>query len=372
MGAMIGADVLDELYAADPPDFVATRSRLAKEAREAGDRESAARIGSLRKPGVAAWAVNRLVRDRPVEVEALLDVGRRMREAQSRLDMSRLKELRADRERVLESFTRAARFVADSHGHPLSVDAAAGVRSTAVAALADEAAADAVAGGMLVRALDYAGFGEVDVSDAVAERVVQASRPVPAGVEVEPRNHDDTDSAGRADDPTDAARGAEAADTEAGEARNAEAEGAATSSAVPSSSSAPSSRGPSSRATSRPGASGRQTSDRKVVQAEASRRRHLARCREELDRTDQELARASLAEAEARRCAEKASRRRDELALLLQTAEQEADAAARAATEATGEREDAARAHAQARAALDAAVAEPSVEGTLGEAPASR
>lgn len=369
MGVMIGADVLDELYAADPPDFVATRSRLAKEAREAGDRESAARIGSLRKPGVAAWAVNRLVRDRPVEVEALLDVGRRMREAQSRLDMSRLKELRADRERVLESFTRAARFVADSHGHPLSVDAAAGVRSTAVAALADEAAADAVAGGMLVRTLDYAGFGEVDVSDAVAERVVQASRPASPRGEVEPRTHDDTDRAG---DPTDAARGAEAADTEAGEARNPEAEGAATSSAVPSSSSAPSSRGPSSRATSRPGASGRQTSDRKVVQAEASRRRHLARCREELDRTDQELARASLVEAEARRCAEKASRRRDELALLLQTAEQEADAAARAATEATGEREDAARAHAQARAALDAAVAEPSVEGTLGEAPASR
>ena len=42
------------------------------------------------------------------------------------------------------------------------------MRATAVAALADEGAGTAVSSGQLTRALSYSGFGEVDLSEAVA------------------------------------------------------------------------------------------------------------------------------------------------------------------------------------------------------------
>lgn len=305
-------DVLDELYGADPGEFVATRTRLATAAREAGDRAGATRIRDLRKPTLAAWAINRLVRDRPAEVEALLVVGVQMREATAKLDMARLRDLRPERDRVLDSFTRAARFVADSHGHPLGLDATGAVRATAVAALADEAAADAVAGGALVRTLDYAGFGEVDVSDAVAAEVT--------------RRHRDTRGRGDLRDPR-APSGGNGEASGGDPAPGGGADGLA---------------GPTT------------TSQVAPTEADTARRRHESRLREDLDQADRELARASLAEAEARRRAEKAAARRDELTRLLQTAEAEARAEAEAAEAATCERRAAAAAQESARARLAA------------------
>lgn len=311
---MIGVDVLEELYGADPGEFVAVRTRLVKAAREAGDRETATRIGELRKPTLAAWAVNRLVRDRPAEVEALFTVGVQMREATAQLDVTRLRDLRADRDRVLDSFTRAARFVADAHGHPLSLDATGAVRATGVAALADEAAADAVAGGALVRTLDYAGFGEVDISDAVAAQVVRAaSRPAPAGpAEAPPAEAEAPAPVGRRGDVT----GDPVAPTRDDAAQAAR--------------------------------------DEARAEAEAARRQHAARLREEHDQAEQDLARLSLVEADAVTRAEKAHRRLDELSRLLDAARAEAAAAERTAEDAARERADAAATLEDVRARLDA------------------
>src|SRR5436190_3667391 len=74
---------IDELYAADLEQFVAERTRLAKALRDAGDREGAEAFAKLRKPSVAAWALNQLTRRNRREVDMLLDAGHRLREAQA-------------------------------------------------------------------------------------------------------------------------------------------------------------------------------------------------------------------------------------------------------------------------------------------------
>jgi hypothetical protein len=76
-------EALDELYAADLEEFVSTRTRLAKQLREAGRREEADALAKLRKPPVAAWVLNQLARRNRREVDLLLDAGHRLREAQA-------------------------------------------------------------------------------------------------------------------------------------------------------------------------------------------------------------------------------------------------------------------------------------------------
>jgi hypothetical protein len=75
---------LDELYAADPSDFVTTRKRLIADLRTAGAKDSAKELQGARRPGTAAWALNQLARRHPDVVEALLDRGSELQAAQMR------------------------------------------------------------------------------------------------------------------------------------------------------------------------------------------------------------------------------------------------------------------------------------------------
>lgn len=76
-------EAIDELYGASPDEFVATRARIAKKVRDAGDEESAQTIAKLRKPTAAAWVLNQLSRRHRRDVDLLLDAGHRLREAQA-------------------------------------------------------------------------------------------------------------------------------------------------------------------------------------------------------------------------------------------------------------------------------------------------
>jgi hypothetical protein len=78
-------DAIDELYGAAPEDFVTERTRLVKALRDAGLRDAALALSKLRKPSIAAWALNQLARARRREVDLLLDSGHRLREAQAGL-----------------------------------------------------------------------------------------------------------------------------------------------------------------------------------------------------------------------------------------------------------------------------------------------
>ncbi|MGX9229447.1 hypothetical protein ACWV95_31000 [Streptomyces albus] len=78
--------VTDELYGLPPEDFTAVRDRRAQEARKSGDRELSGRIRRLRRPTLAAWACNLLVRDRPEETRLLLELGEELRRAHRDLE----------------------------------------------------------------------------------------------------------------------------------------------------------------------------------------------------------------------------------------------------------------------------------------------
>ena len=75
-------EATDDLYAADLEAFVSERTRLARELRDAGDREAGDQVAKLKKPTVAAWALNQLARRNRRDVDLLLDAGHRLRHAQ--------------------------------------------------------------------------------------------------------------------------------------------------------------------------------------------------------------------------------------------------------------------------------------------------
>lgn len=172
---------MQSLYAVEPDGFMAARSALVAEARQAGESSAATEIGRLRKPSLAGWAVNLAAREAKGEVAHLVELGDRMREAQSRLDAAALTTMRPERDAAVEAFVSAVVDRALVAGRRLSATVQQDVRATAIAALADARAAEAVASGQLTRALSYSGFGEVDLAEAVARTAGGAILTVIAG-----------------------------------------------------------------------------------------------------------------------------------------------------------------------------------------------
>lgn len=103
---------LDELFAAPPEDFVAERSRLAKELKADGRKVEAERLAKVRKPPLAAWVLNRLVRDHRREVDLLLHSGHRLRAAQAGVlrgaERDAFEQARRTEREAIESLVREA------------------------------------------------------------------------------------------------------------------------------------------------------------------------------------------------------------------------------------------------------------------------
>jgi hypothetical protein len=113
-------EAADELYAALPKDFVATRSALVAAAKAAGDKDLAKAIGGLRRPVTAAWLVNLLVREAGDEVGALLELGAAMRHAQARLSGAELRTLSMQRQQVTRALASRAYALAGERGETVS------------------------------------------------------------------------------------------------------------------------------------------------------------------------------------------------------------------------------------------------------------
>ncbi|XXT19194.1 hypothetical protein WME94_54105 [Sorangium sp. So ce429] len=75
-------DEVDDLYKKPLGDFTRARDELAKRLRQAGDKAASDRMKALRRPTASAWTLNQLARRYPQRMEALLDAGERLREAQ--------------------------------------------------------------------------------------------------------------------------------------------------------------------------------------------------------------------------------------------------------------------------------------------------
>lgn len=178
---MCGVDesIADALYAVGPKDFVSARDARAKELKDAGDKEAAAEVKALRRPTVAAWLANQLVREHADEMTALLDLGAALREATATLSGPELRQLSRQRNEVVQALVRQARRLALADGQPVADDASRGLEDTLNAALADEAAAETVMTGRLTEALRHTGFaaGTGSAAPARSRPAAQASRP---------------------------------------------------------------------------------------------------------------------------------------------------------------------------------------------------
>ncbi|WP_033308887.1 hypothetical protein RFN58_40925 [Streptomyces iakyrus] len=166
--------VADELYALRPEEFTAARASAVASARTAGDRELAGRIGALRKPSLAAWVSNLLVRSSPGEVEPLLRLGEGLRQAHQDLDGAQLRELSRRQHALIRALSLQARQLAKEAGHAIGEGVQREVENTLHAVLADPEAARAWAGGRLTKPLDAA------VGFPVVAEGARPQRPAPA------------------------------------------------------------------------------------------------------------------------------------------------------------------------------------------------
>ncbi|WP_030984379.1 hypothetical protein [Streptomyces sp. NRRL WC-3744] len=165
--------VADELYGLRPEEFVATRDRRALDARKAGDQALAKEIGALRRPSLAAWVSNLLVRLQPEQVQPLLGLGEELRRAHRELDGTQLRKLARRQNEVIGALGRQARQLAAQAGHPVGEGVQREVEETLHAALADPEAAREWAAGRLVKPLSsMIGF-------PAADEVLLGGRPAP-------------------------------------------------------------------------------------------------------------------------------------------------------------------------------------------------
>ncbi|MGA5125671.1 hypothetical protein ACPCAG_20550 [Streptomyces pseudogriseolus] len=174
--------VLDELYALPPSDFVARREERAARARTRRRAQDARRIHAARRPTLAGWAANLLRRSRPDEARRFLELGRALREAYATLDPGGLKELSAQRRRIVSEMSRQAAALAREAGHPLSDAVLRDVETTLRAVLADpEAAAVWEAGRVEGVLTPPSEFGAEAAAAAPARREPPAPARTPRG-----------------------------------------------------------------------------------------------------------------------------------------------------------------------------------------------
>jgi hypothetical protein len=153
--------VVRRLYESPPDGFVAARAAAIEDARKTGDRDAAKRLAALKKPTVAAWVVNLVALHRPELIDELVELSTALRAAQRELQGDQLRELSTQRRTFVSSLVGAARRLAVEAGSPAAKLPLGDVEATFTAALADPEIAEQVRSGRLIRAVSYAGFGEV-------------------------------------------------------------------------------------------------------------------------------------------------------------------------------------------------------------------
>jgi uncharacterized protein YhaN len=172
-------DDLDTLYGVRPEEFTALRKELAAAARKRGDAEAAKVIAAARRPTVAAWLVNRLVREDPSARRRMSDLSDALRAAHAEMDGPRIRELSGTHRKLVQELGDAA-FAAAG----VAVVSAAlrdDVTATLQAAIADAEVAGRL--GRLAKAEQWSGFGDFGASSAV---VSSTSRTEPAASRTEP------------------------------------------------------------------------------------------------------------------------------------------------------------------------------------------
>lgn len=158
---------IDHLFEIPPEQFVAERDSLAKRLRAGDDAARAKEVAQLRRPTVAAWALDQLARRRPDEVRELVELGDELQRAQRRalsgVGADELRELGARRRRLVERLAQEADEVLRQAGRAPTAAVHQAVTGTLEAATVSPDDAAALLRGRLVRDVPPpSGFGTVD------------------------------------------------------------------------------------------------------------------------------------------------------------------------------------------------------------------
>ncbi len=173
---------LEDLYAEPLADFTNRRNALAKELRDAGDREAADDVKALRKPSLPAWAINQGVRADRKAAAKLLDAGDALRGAHEQAlggDADDLRVAMAKEADAVEAMTMAA--VRAGEPEKLAGGMLDRVRDTLRAVAGDEELRGEFEAGCVTRDRKPVGLGGMALGDATggssSKRRRKAKRP---------------------------------------------------------------------------------------------------------------------------------------------------------------------------------------------------
>ncbi len=153
---------LDRLYALPLDEFVSARDALVKELRRDKKREEAAWVKGLKKPSVAAWLTNQLIRQLGSQAKAFFSAAEELRRvhwqvAEGKGDAADLRQASEKEREAIDALVEGAPEVGD--GEALSEATLERVRETLQAVPLDEETWRRVEAARLSREQAAAGFG---------------------------------------------------------------------------------------------------------------------------------------------------------------------------------------------------------------------
>lgn len=174
------AAIADRLYAEPADGFTEARDAAA---RDCGDRALAAQVKRLRRPSVAAWAINLLVRRESDQIDSVLGLADSLRAAAEALDGDELRSLTRQRRQLTTALASNARSLARESGVRLTGPVVEEVEGVLNAAMLDPVSAQVVRTGRVLRAFTSTGVCELDVASVVAlpEELEMRSTPLEGG-----------------------------------------------------------------------------------------------------------------------------------------------------------------------------------------------
>ena len=119
---MTQASDIDALFELPLAEFTAARNSLASRLRKVGQSADAERVKALPKPTATAWAVNQLFWKQRKEIDRLLTIGEKVREAQTG-KAGDLRVLLEERRKVVSELTSRAEEILRAGGHAGSQNA---------------------------------------------------------------------------------------------------------------------------------------------------------------------------------------------------------------------------------------------------------
>ena len=157
-------DSPQDLYGLPLSRFIPERQSLITALRSEKRRDEATEVARMRKPSVAAWAVNQLVRTQSKTIRGLFAAGDDLARAQAEAASGHrtadaLRSANRRQRDALDQLLDAAQGLLSSEGHPLTGATLERVTDTLRAASIDRASREQVIDGCLSQDLRFAGLG---------------------------------------------------------------------------------------------------------------------------------------------------------------------------------------------------------------------